>query len=68
MSRSTPAVFGGHLLAIGEHDDSGNSTADVYKYDSHTDSWNVISQMKNNRSQCFAVTLPQDRLIVLGGL
>ena len=68
ISCSTPTVFGGHLLAIGGRDDSGNSTADVYRYDSHSDSWNVVSQMKNNRSQCFAVTLPQDRLIVLGGL
>ena len=64
-SRSTPAVLGGHLLTIGGHDDSGNSTADVYRYDSHTDSWNVVSQMKNSRSQCFAVTLTQDRLIGL---
>ena len=66
--RSTLASFGGHLLAIGGKDDSGNPTTNVYKYDSDTDSWHVISQMKKKRSQCLAVTLPEDRLIVVGGL
>ena len=68
VSRSTPALFGGHILTIGGRDDSGNSTTDVYRYDSVTDSWNVVSQMKNRRSHCFAFTLPHDRLIILGGL
>ena len=63
---SNLASFGGHLLAIGGRN-SGNLTTDVYRYDSHTDSWHVISQMKNKRSQCLAVTLPEDQLIVLGG-
>ena len=64
---SNLASFGGHLLAIGGKDDSGNPTTDVYRYDSHTDSWHVISQMKNKRWQCLAVTLPEDRIIVVGG-
>ena len=68
VTRSTLASFGGHLLAIGGRDDSWNRTTDVYRYDSHTDSWHVISQMKNKRSQCLAVTLPEDQLIVVGGL
>ena len=67
VTRSTLASFGGHLLAIGGYDDSGNPTTDVYRYDSHTDSWHVISQMKNKRSQCLAVTLLEDQLIVVGG-
>ena len=65
--RSTLASFNGHLLAIGGMDDSGNPTSDVYRYDPHTDSWNVISQMKIKRSTCLAVTLPEDHLIVVGG-
>ena len=68
VTRSTLASFGGHLLAIGGRDDSGNPTTDVYRYDSHTDSWHVISQMKNKRLRCLAVTLPEDQLIVVGGL
>ena len=67
VTGSTLPSFGGHLLAIGGDKDSGNSTTDVYRYDSHTDSWHVISQMKNKRSQCLAVTLPEDQLIVVGG-
>ena len=67
VTRSTLASFGGHLLAIGGRNDSLNLTADVYRYDSHTDSWHVISQMKNKRWQCLAVTLPEDRIIVVGG-
>ena len=67
ITHSTLASFGGHLLAIGGKDDSWNPTIDVYRYDSHTDSWHVISQMKNKRSQCLVVTLPEDQLIVVGG-
>ena len=67
VTYATLASFGGHLLAIGGCDDTGNTTNDIYRYDSHTDSWNVISQMKNKRSHCFAVTLPHDRLLVVGG-
>ena len=64
---STLASFNGQLLAIGGRDDSLNSTTNVYRYDSHTNSWNVISQMKNKRSLCLAVTLHEDHLIVVGG-
>ena len=64
---STLVSFSGDLLAIGGKDGSGNPTSDVHRYDSHTDSWNVVSQMKKKRSQCFAVTLPGDRIIVVGG-
>ena len=67
VTHSTLASFRGHLLAIGGEDDSGNPTSNVYRYDSHTDSWHVISQMKNKRSYCMAVTLPEDRLVVVGG-
>ena len=67
VTDSTLASFGGHLLAIGGRDDSRNPITDVYRYDSDADSWHVISQMKNKRSQCLAVTLPEDQLIVVGG-
>ena len=65
---STLASLNGHLLAIGGENDSRNRTSDVYRYDPHTDSWNVVSQMKIKRSWCLAVTLPEDHLIVVGGL
>ena len=64
---STLATLSGHLLAIGGIGDSGDPTADVYRYDSQTDSWHITSQMKNKRSLCLGVTLPEDRLVVVGG-
>ena len=66
VGETTLASFGGHLLAIGGYN-SGNPTNDVYRYDSHTNSWHVISQMKKKRSLCLAVTLSEDQLIVVGG-
>ena len=66
VTDSTLATLGGHLLAIGGKGYSGTVT-NVYRYDSQTDSWHVTSQMKNKRSRCLAVTLPEDRLIVVGG-
>ena len=67
VERSTLVSFGGHLLAIGGRYDSENSTSDVYRYDSHNDSWVVVSRMKNERSRCLAVALPGDGLVVVGG-
>ena len=66
---STLASLNGHLLAIGGRDyNTWNSTSDVYRYDPRTDSWNVVSQMKIKRSHCLAVTLPEDCLVIVGGL
>ena len=67
VEESTLASFNGQLLAIGGSDDSRNHTTNVYRYDSHTNSWNVISPMKNKRSSCLAVTLHEEHLIVVGG-
>ena len=67
VEQSTLASFNCQLLAIGGRDDSMNRTTNVYRYDFHTNSWNVISQMKNKRSSCLAVTLHEDHLIVVGG-
>ena len=67
VTKSTLVSFRGHLLAIGGRDDSDNPTSDIYRYDSHTDSWAVASQMKNKRSLCVAVTFPGDLLMVVGG-
>ena len=64
----TLATLGGHLLAIGGEDDNEiHTTNNVRRYDPRTDSWNVVSQMKNERSRCLAAVLPGDRLIVVGG-
>ena len=64
---STLATLGGHLLAIGGKANETLCTAYIRRYDPRTDSWHVISQMKNKRSRCLAAVLPEDRLIVVGG-
>ena len=67
VTYSTLATVGGHLLSVGGQYDSLYSTTHVYSYDSQNDSWCIISEMKNKRSQCFSITLPEDQLIVVGG-
>ena len=64
---STLVSFGDDLLAIGGFDDSFTTTSNVFKYDSNTDTWNVISQMSEKRYHCLAVTLPGEILVVVGG-
>ena len=67
VTRCTLITLGVHLLAIGGRDDSGRDTADVHCYDTHTDSWQVVSKMKNKRFLCLAAVLPEDCLLVVGG-
>ena len=67
VTRSNLVSFRDELLAIGGWDDSGYPTSVVYRYDPHTDSWSVVSQMKTNGPYCFTVILPRDRIVVVGG-
>ena len=67
VTQSTLITLGGHLLAIGGEDDSGRDTADVRCYDTHTDSWRVVSEMNNKRRLCLAAVLPENCLLVVGG-
>ena len=67
VTQSTLITLSGHLLAIGGSDDSGGDTAAVHCYDTHTDSWRVVSEMKNKRHLCLAAVLPEDCLLVVGG-
>ena len=67
VTGSTLTTLGGHLLAIGGVSDSHGPTADVHCYDRQTDSWHVISKMKNKRSCPLSAVLPEDQLLVVGG-
>ena len=67
VTRSTLTTLGGHLLAIGGVNDSHSPTADVHHYDRQTDSWHVISKMKNKRYVSLSAVLPEDQLLVVGG-
>ena len=68
VTRSTLTTLGGHLLAIGGRSDSHGPTADVHRYDHQTDSWHVVSKMRNKRSSPLSAVLPENQLIVVGGL
>ena len=66
VTYSTCVSFHGRLLAIGGMD-SGKTTTAVYMYNSATNSWEIISHMKNGRCECFAAVLPDNQLMVVGG-
>ena len=67
VTESTIVTLGGHLLAVGGVDDSRRDTDAVHCYDNHTDSWRVVSEMKEPRYRCLAAVLPGDQLLVVGG-
>ena len=67
VALSTLTTFSGHLLAIGGESDSLGPTADVHRYDYQTDSWYVVSKMKNERYVSLSAVLPEDQLLVVGG-
>ena len=47
--RSTLVSFGGHLLVFGGKDTSDKPTSTVYRYDSITDSWTSVCQMRKKQ-------------------
>ena len=58
----------GQLLAIGGYITIlRDATSEVRQYDVITNSWNVISHMTTKRQRFFAVVLPNDRVMVVGG-
>ena len=67
---STYVSFCGHLLAIGGqylYNIIYNSSNKVYAYKPTTNSWEEVSQMSIARCPCFAVVLPTNELMVVGG-
>ena len=67
VTGSTLTTLSGHLLAIGGRSDSHGPTADVHRYNHQTNSWHVITKMKNKRSRPLSVVLPEEQLLVVGG-
>ena len=71
--RSLPVAFStlvsldGHMLAVGGQYNSGIHTTDAYRYNFHTNSWDIIGQMKNKLMRCFVVSLCEHQLIIVGG-
>ena len=68
---STAVLLNGQLLAIGGVIGikvlGSNPSSKVYMYKPATNSWKVVSKMSVARSYCFAVTLPTNKVMVVGG-
>ena len=64
---STCILVGRCMLAIGQSNQSTKSTSSVYKYNTVTKTWEVISDLCTNRSGCFAVIRSNSQIVVLGG-
>ena len=67
VSQSTCESFHGRLLAVGGNE-SGEATTAVYMYNSTTNSWKIISHMTTGRLLCLTAVLPDNRLMVVGGI
>ena len=65
---STCVTFCGQLLAVGGEDSDDKPTTAIYMYNQDTNSWNVISHMAAARRACFAAVLPNNQLMVVGGI
>ena len=68
VKRSTAVSLHGRLLAIGGDDSKGKPTTAVHMYQPTTNSWEVISHMTTSRTQCLSAVLPDNQLMVVGGL
>ena len=62
---STCTTLNGRVLAIGGHDSHGTPTADVYMYNSDSESWLLVGCMTTARNLCQVVGL-KDCVIVVG--
>ena len=59
----------GQLLTLGGRGLNTNPTAAVYIYDQTDDSWKSVKYgLMKSRSQAFAAVLPNNQLMVVGGL
>ena len=68
VTGSTCVSFHNQLLAIGGDDSSGKPITTIHMYNPTADKWEVISNMYTARSNCYAATLPDNQLIVVGGV
>ena len=65
--QSTLVSINNRLLAIGGHDLDYKPTTAVRLYDPVNNSWQTISRLRTPRGRCFAVVLPNNRIMVVGG-
>lgn len=67
VAQSTLISFQGHVLSIGGLDTGNASVPYVYLYSLTSNVWRPVSSLNIPRSKCFAVVLPEDRVMVVGG-
>ena len=65
--QSTLVSMHGRLLSIGGRDDSGSPVPSVFFFSPSSNAWQPIGSLSVARSKCFAVVLPEDQLMVVGG-
>ena len=67
VSQSTCATLCDRLIAIGGKDSDDKDSPIVQSYDPVTGSWQVLSVLSTARARPLVVTLPNNRLMVVGG-
>ena len=67
VERSTLVSINTRLLAIGGHDSHKTPATAVHLYKPVNNSWQSISHLRTPRDWCFAVVLPNNRIMVVGG-
>ena len=60
--------FSSQLLVIGGLDSDNKPSTNVHVYNPSTNAWEVVSHTVVARRQCFAAVLPDDQLMVVGGI
>ena len=65
--QSTLVSINNRLLAIGGLDSDIKPTTAVHLHNPVNNSWQTISHLSTARDRCFAVVLPNNRIMVVGG-
>ena len=67
LVHSTAVVVNGHLLAIGGVSTQHKSTTLMFHYNYSSSLWEQVGLMNVARSLCYAVSLPNNEIMVAGG-
>ena len=67
VKQSTLVSINNRLLAIGGCDSDNKPTTAVHLYDPVNNNWQTISHLSTPRRLCFAIVLPNNMIMVVGG-
>ena len=65
---STCVTVQGKVLAIGGIDKQGKRTTSIYELNTDNNEWSHKSDMNVTRSECLATALPDNNILVVGGV